>query len=139
MQDILHLFIQNGVAFDQRNLGKFLRDMEVGGVERLISQFSVDDAQVNYEHSRLGMGQWVDINPFDNDITHVAGHEDFQKSARYRSLPPEIQQMVQQHVDMHKQRIQEKQVQEQQQMIAQQQMQQGAEQQAAPQQAPPGA
>lgn len=121
MQDTLHLFIQNGVAFDQRNLGKYLRDMEVGGLERLIDQFSVDESQIAFENNRMAMGQPVQPNSFDNDEAHVLGHQDFQKSAKYRQLDPKVQMGFEQHVQMHQQK---------QAQMAQQQMQEQAQQQA---------
>lgn len=121
MNDILHLFIQNGVAFDSKNLAKYLRDMEVGGLERLIDQYSIDETQVAYENNRLSMGEPLMINPFDNDEAHLSGHKDFQKSGKFRQLDPQIQQLFQQHVDMHQQRVDE---------MQQAQMQQELEQQA---------
>jgi len=44
----------------------------------------------------------VTINPFDNHPAHIEEHEKFQKSQEYELLPPEIQQVVQDHVDEHK-------------------------------------
>jgi hypothetical protein len=121
MNDILHLFIQNGVAFDQRNLGKYLRDMEVGGLERLIDQFSVDESQIAFENNKMAMGQPLPVNPFDDDEAHLNGHQDFQKSAKYRQLDPQLQALIQQHVDQHQVRLSERaQGQMQQQIMMQQ-------------------
>jgi hypothetical protein len=121
MNDILHLFIQNGVAFDSRNLGKYLRDMEVGGLERLIDQFSVDESQISFENSKLASGMQLPLNPFDNDQAHISGHTDFQKSAKYRQLPPQLQQMFEMHVQGHRDRLAQQQAAEQQQQVAMQQ------------------
>lgn len=142
MNDVLHLFIQNGVQFDSRNLGKYLRDMEVGGLEKLIGQFSVDESQVSYENSRLAMGEALPINKFDSDEVHVAAHEDFQKSSKYRNLNPMVQQIFQQHVDLHTAHIQEQMMQQQQQQMMQAQQQQmlksGGAPSGPPQGGPPG-
>lgn len=135
MQDILHLFIQNGVAFDSRNLGKYLRDLDVGGLEKLIDQFSVDESQINWENGQLAMGRPVMPNQFDNDAAHIQGHEDFQKSSKYRQLDQNAQMLFQQHVDAHKAHVE----QQQQQQMAQQAQQQAMMTQATqpPQQAAP--
>jgi hypothetical protein len=44
----------------------------------------------------------VTVNPYDVHNTHVEEHEAYQKSQEYEFLPPEIQQIIQQHVDEHK-------------------------------------
>jgi hypothetical protein len=136
MQDILHLFIQNGVAFDSRNLGKYLRDLDVGGLEKLIDQFSVDESQINWENGQMAMGKPVPINQFDNDQSHVQGHEDFQKSSKYRQLDPQMQMLFQQHVDEHKAHIQQAQDQQMQQQAQQQAMMAQASQPSQPPQGP---
>jgi hypothetical protein len=44
----------------------------------------------------------VTTNPFDAHDAHIEEHENFQKSQEYELLPPEIQQIIQDHVDEHK-------------------------------------
>jgi hypothetical protein len=44
----------------------------------------------------------VTTNPFDAHEAHIEEHESFQKSQEYELLPPEIQQIIQDHVDEHK-------------------------------------
>jgi len=44
----------------------------------------------------------VTTNSYDNHSVHVEEHEKFQKSQEYELLPPEIQQIIQDHVDEHK-------------------------------------
>ena len=106
--------------------------MEVGGVERLIDQFSVDDAQVSYENGQMTMGQQVMLNEFDNDQAHIDGHEAFQKGAKYRQLDPQLQALIQAHVDAHKQRVLQKQQNDMQaQMMMQMQQAQGQAQATA--------
>ena len=125
MNDILHLFIQNGLPMDMKHLGKYLRDMEVGGLERLLEQFSADDQQINYEHSQFVLGKPLPINPFDDDDAHIQGHQEFQKGSKYRQLDPQIQMLVEQHVQEHQNRVQQKQQEQMQQQMMQQQMAQG--------------
>lgn len=107
MRDVLTLFIQNGVAMNQRQLGRFLQDMEVGGFERLVDQYSEDEQQVNGENRRLGQGMALPLNTFDNDEAHVELHQEFMKSPRYMRLPPEVHMVFEQHVALHQQRQQQ--------------------------------
>ena len=44
----------------------------------------------------------VTINPYDAHEIHVEEHQNFQKSQEFELLPPEIQQIIQDHVDEHK-------------------------------------
>ena len=53
----------------------------------------------------MSLGNPLPINEYDEDQDHLDGHEDFQRSARFASLPPPIQQIVGQHVAMHRQRL----------------------------------
>jgi hypothetical protein len=86
IQQVLALFVQNGVAVDERRLRRVLRDFEVGGLENMLADIQRDERQVNDENRRLAAGEQFDINAFDNDLIHIAGHEDFQKSPRYSRL-----------------------------------------------------
>jgi len=47
----------------------------------------------------------VTVNPFDDHEIHVAEHQAYQKTQEFELLPPEIQQIIQDHVDEHKQEI----------------------------------
>ena len=44
----------------------------------------------------------VTVNPYDEHEVHVEEHQNFQKSQEYEMLPPEVQQIIQDHVDEHK-------------------------------------
>jgi len=44
----------------------------------------------------------VTTNPYDNHDVHVQEHEAFQKTQEFEMLPPEIQTIIQDHVDQHK-------------------------------------
>lgn len=44
----------------------------------------------------------VSTNPYDAHDIHVQEHENYQKSQEYEMLPPEIQAIIQEHVDQHK-------------------------------------
>jgi len=53
---------------------------------------------------QTGQPQMYDItvNGYDDHEVHIQEHQAFQKSQEYELLPPEIQQIVQDHVDEHK-------------------------------------
>lgn len=105
MEQMLTLFIQNGVPLSQRQLGKYLRDMGVGGYEHLIEQFSADEGQIAREHRELGAGVPLPINSYDDDDAHIEGHTTFQKSARYARLDPPVKQIFEAHVQEHRDRV----------------------------------
>jgi hypothetical protein len=44
----------------------------------------------------------VTINPFDDHDIHVKEHQSFQKTQEFEMLDPQIQQIIQDHVDEHK-------------------------------------
>lgn len=47
----------------------------------------------------------VTINPFDNHEAHIQEHQAYQKTQEFEMLPPEVQAIIQAHVDEHKQEI----------------------------------
>ena len=105
MQDLMNFFVQSGQPPKGRQLSQFLRDMGVGGADRLLEDFSRDETQINRENTRLALGVQVPINEFDNDQAHVDGHEDFQKTMRFENLSPQVKALVEQHVEAHRQRM----------------------------------
>lgn len=120
MRDLLTIFIQNGLPLSQRDLAKFLKDMEVGGVERLIAQYTEDETQINRENMELSNGQALPINNYDNDESHLEGHQQYQKSAAYQKLQPMLQGMFEKHVQLHRDRLIQAQQQQMEQEIAMQ-------------------
>jgi hypothetical protein len=132
MQDLLTFFVQSGQPPQGRQLAQFLKDWEVGGAERLIEEYTLDEEQCNRENVLMVQGTVVKLNEFDNDEAHIAFHQDFQKGPRYQQLPPNVQQSFALHVAAHRQRLQQMQQQQlQTQIQMQQQMQGGGPQQQA--------
>jgi hypothetical protein len=129
MQDLLTFFVQSGNPPHGRQLAQFLKDWEVGGAERLIEDYTVDERQVDRENVRMQQAIPLNINAFDDDQAHIDGHQEFQKSDKYVQLGPNVQAIFSAHVQAHKQRLAQAQAA---QMQAQQQMQNG------PPQPPPG-
>jgi hypothetical protein len=102
MTEVLALMLQYGVPIDERNMRKFLKDYEVGGLDRLFEGFSEDAKQVNRENRQLIQGNVVPINAFDNHEFHIAEHTEFQKSHRYHYLPDNIKGVFDLHVAEHR-------------------------------------
>ena len=47
----------------------------------------------------------VTVNPYDNHEAHIEEHQSYQKTQEYEMLDPQIQMIIQDHVDEHKQEI----------------------------------
>lgn len=121
LQELLTFFVQSGQPLQGKNLARFLKDWDVGGLERLVDELSEDEQQVNRENQRLGKGEMLPINSYDDDAAHISGHQDFMKTASYDQINPMAKQVFENHVAQHQQRIDQKQQQQlQQQMMAQQ-------------------
>jgi hypothetical protein len=133
IQQTLTLMIQNGQPVDARTMRKILRDYQVGGLEAFFSDVGRDEAQVNRENRLMYQGQPLPINPFDEDETHVAGHQDEMKSNRFFRAPPPIQALFVAHVQLHQDRLQKAhdaaQADQMHQMVQQTQVQAAPEQQ----------
>lgn len=122
MTEVLGLMLQYGVPIDERSLRKFLKDYEVGGLERLFEGFTEDAKQVNRENRQLLSGEAIGINAFDNHEFHIAEHTEFQKSNRYYRLPDDKKMIFDAHVAAHRQTMVE---------MVNQQLRDAAEEQAA--------
>lgn len=132
MQDLLTFFVQSGNPPHGRQLAQFLKDWEVGGAERLISEYTLDESQAERENALMAQNVPVNINDFDNDQAHIDAHQDHQKSQRYTQYPPQIQAHFELHVQAHKARMA-------QQQQAQMQMEQAQQNPGQAQQAAQGA
>lgn len=101
MNEVLAMAFQYGIEFDPRDLRRFFKDYEVGGLERLFDTISSDESQVQRENRLMSQGQAVNINDFDNHEIHIAGHNEFRKSARFQQLSPPVQNIFNVHVAAH--------------------------------------
>ena len=106
MTETLNLLIQYGVQLDQRSLRKFFREYEVAGLERLFADVDVNENQVQRENRQLMLAMPVQVNEWDDDAFHIAGHNDFRKSARYERLDPPAKQAFETHIQAHQARLQ---------------------------------
>ncbi|HEU4975280.1 MAG TPA: hypothetical protein VFT50_09340 [Baekduia sp.] len=103
IRDILNMFFQYGVPVDASALAAVLKDMQVGGLEKLVSGYTADVTQVAREHVDLVRGRDLLVNEFDNHAVHLQGHKDFAKSPRFRTLPDDQQAALIDHIRLHEQ------------------------------------
>jgi hypothetical protein len=104
IQEVLNLAMQYSGpgALNPRDLRKVLRDYEAGGLEKLFGDLTADEAQVNRENQQMAQGARLQINSYDNTQAHIDGHTEFQKTAVYQQLSPEVQQGIEAHVGEHR-------------------------------------
>lgn len=114
IQSIITLFLQNGQAVPAKNLARAFRDMQIGGAEHLVDEYSRNEEQIQRENSLLAQGQLLPINNYDDDDAHIDGHQDFQRQPRYQRMPDPVKAVFEQHVAAHRQRQADQQAAEQQ-------------------------
>jgi hypothetical protein len=104
IQQTLTLMLQAGLQIPERNLRKILGEYQIGGLEQFFASQERDGRQVAEENRRLAAGEVLPINAYDNDVAHIEGHEDFQKTARYQLLDERIKLSFEDHVARHRDR-----------------------------------
>lgn len=103
MHDLFSLVIQYGVPIRERDLRRFFKDYEVGGLEQLFAEISKDETQINREHRIMVETQeGIPTNSFDNHELHISGHEEFMKSGRFWHLPDQLKMIFEAHVLAHR-------------------------------------
>jgi hypothetical protein len=112
---------------------KVIKDLQQYQVEMQQYQAAVQQAQTaGFDPAQMGQApqspiQLPPVRDFQDHDTHVYFHNLFRKSSDYEKLPPEIQQLVDDHVNEHIQQLQApiiaQQQEQQQQMMMQQQQQ----------------
>ncbi len=105
MLEVLQTMFQYGLQPDPRDLRRFFKDYEVGALDRLFGTLSTTEQQIQRENRQMGMGEAVEINPYDEDSEHIDGHEEFQRTARFQQLDPKARELVQMHVDAHREKM----------------------------------
>lgn len=101
IRDTLNMLLQYGVPIPQAELSRALRDMQVGGLERLVQSQTVDVQQATRENTDFLRGEMPVVREFDNDEIHLAVHRDFAKGQRFLGLPPEQQSVLIIHIREH--------------------------------------
>lgn len=105
MLEVLQTLVQYGLVPEPRDLRRFFKDYEVGALDRLFGTLTATEQQIQRENRQLAQGEAVDINAFDEHQEHIDGHEEFQRSARYQQLPEQIKQLIETHVNAHREEL----------------------------------
>lgn len=105
MLEVLQTMFQYGLVPEQRDLRMFFKDYEVGALDRLFGGLTATERQIQAENRRMTLGEAVDINAYDVDQDHIDGHEEYQRGDRYRQLSPEVQQLIETHVQAHREKV----------------------------------
>lgn len=104
MTEMLERFLQYGIQLDERALRKFFKEYDIGGLEHLLANVTNNETQVRREHQKMFNGIAVMINTYDDDDFHITAHEEEQKSLRYEQSDPQIQELLDMHVEAHRER-----------------------------------
>jgi hypothetical protein len=101
IRDTLNLMLQYGVPISGPEVARALRDMQVGGLERLVQSQLVDIQQATREQADFMRGNLPSVREFDNDEVHLGVHRDFAKSQRFETLSDEEQGAFVGHIREH--------------------------------------
>jgi len=105
MLEVLQTMFQYGLVPAQRDLRRFFKGYEVGALDQLFTTLGGTEQQIQRENRQMTLGEAVPINAFDIDQDHIEGHEEYQRTARYQQLEPAIQQLIETHVQAHRERV----------------------------------
>lgn len=106
IRDTLNMLLQYGVPLSGAAIARALRDMEVGAVEDIVESYTADQQQIAREHADFLRGGRLIGNPIvDNHPVHIDNHKDLAKSARFKALSPEQQQLLMVHIQWHEQQM----------------------------------
>jgi len=77
------------------------KDMEFGDLEMLHGDRTRDRNYAREENHRMSEGEFVDVQPWEDHITHIDEHLAFMKGVDFRLLSPEEQGTFQKHLAWH--------------------------------------
>lgn len=103
--EVLQTMFQYGLAPSPRDLRRVFKEYQVGALDQVFGNLSITEQQIQRENRQMSQGVAVEVNDYDEDQDHIDGHEEFQRSARYQQLPPQVQQLVQLHVNAHREKV----------------------------------
>lgn len=112
MDFVFQTMLQHGYQPDRLGMSEFLRQYEVGGLEKLMGTFSEDASQIAGENRRMKQGAPVEVNEWDDHEAHMRGHERVMKSKRWQTFDDQTRQLFLAHWQEHQQALQAKQQEE---------------------------
>jgi hypothetical protein len=88
----------NGIIKDPM---QFLRSARQPGYKGLLGTIDPDANKAEREEHLMSIGNVCIPADFDDHRKHITSHNNFRKTTRYESLPPQIQQIVIEHIQAH--------------------------------------
>jgi hypothetical protein len=80
---------------------QYIRFAQVPGQEYLIDAVMPDVSKARRENHSLGLGRVEIPAPFDDHGIHIQEHNDFRKTERYEAMTPDMQGIVNDHIEAH--------------------------------------
>lgn len=114
---------------------KILRYMQIGITEPLYEEAQLDLSRAMFENRQMKGGTFVQPQLYEDHFIHIQEHDNFRKRRDFDSLHPEVQEMFEAHVTMHK----DLQVKKEQEDLLRGFMVQSVLPQPPPEEGPPGA
>lgn len=87
---------------------RIIAALNLENILQLQDEMSVHREKALNEDTRLSRGEQIAVDPFDDDMTHIAVHSSEHLSEEGQSAPPEVQQMRVQHIQQHMAQMQQK-------------------------------
>jgi hypothetical protein len=82
---------------------KALHYLQMSETGKMYEELQVNARQAQRENVKLSQGdQTVRVNTWDEHLAHIQEHDNYRKRQSYETLPPELQQLFEQHVQHHK-------------------------------------
>ena len=82
---------------------KALRYLQMSETGKMYEELQINARQAQRENVKMSQGdQSVTVNTWDDHISHITEHDNYRKRQSYEMLPPELQQLFEQHVKGHK-------------------------------------
>jgi hypothetical protein len=107
IQDMLNLIFQyqGQQPMNKRMMAKVMEDLEGGALAKVFGDIGVSESQVNRENQEIAQGIPLQVNPYDEHEVHIEGHEEYQRGATYKQMGPEINAIMEAHVNEHRQQL----------------------------------
>jgi hypothetical protein len=82
---------------------KALRYLEMSETGKMYEEMQVNARQAQRENAKMSQGDPnITVNTWDDHPSHIIEHDNYRKRQSYEMLPPEIQQVFEEHVKHHK-------------------------------------
>lgn len=100
----------NDPSTGQPDWARLSEDLQRSDVRQIYERVQIDKEHAERENTRMRQGQPPNPhnqqsplapNFYDNHQAHFRAHAEFMKTAEYDELPPQVQQVFQQHLQMH--------------------------------------